>query len=553
MPPFALLPLFLAAGLLDPAAQDPASLKLPAAAVALGALALVVGLGAPGAGPGGASHPACGPAEEGAGPALRPAAWLPASIQAWVVGSWLLAAAAPFPAHQLEALAVVMVGAAGFELARRQLTPAQLVSGLALVGGLVAAATLGELAWGVDWKAPGPIGYPAGELVGPLANPNLTATFLVLCLPALAARGRGLGLALALPALVGTLSRAAVLGVGAVAVMLGLGRGASTGGGPAEATPANDSPAEGSPAEDPSTAPRRLGLALGLGAAVALLVVGATSRFDLAQVLRTRTLRARAEMGRLFLSAAARRPLLGWGPGAAGVAYGRQVERVGRSGLLGERVEHAHNPFVQALVEGGALGLGLAVALWVLAAWLCWARRGAPDRDLRALAAGAAGWGVAELVGVGSARVVGVLAAGMALGGLAGRPDPAGEGPSPGGRSAWMVALGLLLLASTPQLATQARAGRDRKQLRVPPKSRPQLEAQVDRARPHGGDLEVRFDAAAALTRAGDPPRGVARWLWIESQYPAYPGAQANRQLVRIHVQGARPPAGPAPPSAAGP
>lgn len=409
------------------------------------------------------------------------------------------AALGPFPGR-LEGLAAPLVLAGSYLVARRLLTSAEATRALGVLGGLAALATLAEPLLFAFRTSTGT--HPAGELVGPTANPALTAGLLVLALPAAGALAPWVAVPV-LAALLGTLSRAGLLGLATLALRRGL---------PARALLA--------------------GLVLGL----ALLVLGGrTGYFDPGQLVGTRTLRARIDMHTLLLPALAERPLLGHGPGAVGIVYGEAIRRVGRPQTLPDRVDHAHDPFLQLALECGALGLGTgALLLATVGSRL--------RRDPGPAADGLLGFGIAELFGTGSGSPLSLALAGLALAGLDRAPAPAPAAPGRGPA----LALGLALAALVPAGLGAARAERARARIRSDAaRGRPPEPLPVETL---AWSPEARLDLASARARAGQPGAAAAGWLALEAAFPGCGGAEQNRRALRRWLGREPPPAGPAPP-----
>lgn len=481
---------------LDLASVDPARIKL-AALLPLVGLALLA---------------------DGARGAPLPPTALDGAVLLHVLVALATSAAAPFPGRADAALAVEALAAGTYLLARRRLGPADLAGALGIAGGLLALATLGELVVSPGWKTANAGGvFPAGELVGPLANPNLTASALVLALPASLLVTGGLGLVVVLPALLGTLGRAALAAAGLQVAAL-VARG-----------------------DAPGSRRRLVAVA---GAAGLLLAIGhAAGQLDLGQVTRGRTLTARRDLWGLLAEEAATRPLGGFGPGRVGIAYGLATARRGRPDTLDDRVDHAHQPLLDAFVRGGFPGLvaSLVLAGLALGAVLRGLRSGGPAG---ALALGLAGFVLAEQTGVGlgtpalacvGALVLGALAAGDAR-------DP------PPGIAVLPILVGAGLLLATPGALARARADRARATLqRARPGSLTPNALAALRAG-HRATPDARHDSAARLILEGDLGAGVARLLLLEALHPGQARARENRALLR-RMQGRAPPAmGPAPP-----
>ncbi len=70
------------------------------------------------------------------------------------------------------------------------------------------------------------------------------------------------------------------------------------------------------------------------------------------------------------LSASSEKPLLGWGPENAGVAFNRHFDPAYYLILPhGDRLDRFHNAFVEALATTGSVGLFAYIAFWVAALW----------------------------------------------------------------------------------------------------------------------------------------------------------------------------------------
>ncbi len=294
-----------------------------------------------------------------------------------VVGLSALTGAAASPAALL---AAVLPAAAFIVLLGLRPEPDGLMRAAAAAG--LAVALIAVLQWaGADpfrlfgWTGPAG-GSDRLRVFATLGNPNFVAAFLTAALPAVWAAARTLAppwrLALVLPgaALVtgGILATGSRAPVAAVLAWAGwaLLRGA---------------------ARRPRLA---LGLALGLAAAGALVVALSTARpLD-------ETVRGRVHIWRTALSHATEAPWLGFGPGGFELFFPRwETDRLAAAETdrrFAGLAAHAHNDYVEALVDHGVIGLVLfvafpAVMLWRFAA----ARKTEPAAAAEGAAAGAVG------------------------------------------------------------------------------------------------------------------------------------------------------------------
>jgi hypothetical protein len=486
MASLALALVLLATLLLDPRGMDPATAKLPVLTLGVGLLALAS-----------ARHPR-----------PPPAAPVDMLVLAWL--AWLLvsAALAPYPARRDLGLTLALLPVAAFWFARRELTPAQVARGLAVLAGVAAASQAFELVAAPPW-AQGPMGAPANELVGCMANPNRTASLVLLGAPALLGIAGPGALALVAVALVGSLSRGAWLG--ALAAALG------------SAWLGERRPSLG-------------GLALAGALAGGLLLSG---RLHPEQVLRVRTVQSRLELADIFVDAAGRRPLTGWGPRAGGVAYGVLARERGRPEVLSDREDFAHNPLLQRATEEGVPGLLLALAL--LATWLRAARLG--ENEARWVALGLLGAGVAELFSVGLEGPLMRVLVGGAAGAAIPRLDDA-PAPSP-----VAALLGAWLLVLTPGALALSGAEYQRRQARGlggDGVSKILAKDVADRAR----SPELRYDSAGQLALSRELGLARARYLVLEARSPGYGSSEDTRRSIREYLGERAAPAvvGPAPP-----
>lgn len=477
MAPFCLAVALVALLTLDPRGMDPATAKLPLLCLGAGTLAVTSG-----------ARPGPLPRGPVAGLAL-----------AWLAWALVASARAPYPARAELGLVLAVLPVAAFWVAHRELTAAQVARGLAILAGVAAASQVLELVVAPPW-AQGPMGAPANELVGCMANPNRTAAVVLLGAPALLAAGGAPALLLVALALGGSLSRGAWLGA---LVAAAAGRAGAAGA-------------------------RGAGL-VALLAAAALL---ASSQLHVQQVLRTRTLRSRADLARVFGEAAAQRPLTGWGPRAGGVAFGLVTRQRGRPETLSDREDFAHNPLLQRLVEEGLPGLLLALAAAGL--WARTREREAPGS--RAIALGLLGAGVAELFSVGlEGPLMRVL-----VGGAAGAALPPPEDPP--ARSPASLLLGLALLAGTPHALALTGAEVQRRLARGlggDGVSRMLPKEAADRA----GSPELRYDSAGQLALARELALARARYLVLEARSPGYGSSEGTRRDIREYLGARRAPA----------
>lgn len=484
------LTLVLLAGLLavDPAGLDPAVVKLP---VLLAGTSLAL------------AASAC---------RRRHGELQPLDPAVLALGLWTLlsSALAAWPGRFPEALQGLALAGAWYWLGRRELRGSSLTRLLGALALVAAASLLLELGTRPPWAPIVGMGWRSQELVGCLANPNLTASAVLLGGPSAVLVWGWPAALLCLAGLAGTLSRGAWLGALA-------GAGAWLGSRPA------------------GLAWRPL--AGTLAAALLVLALGTTTgRLRPGQVLEGRTLRARLDLARLFGEAAGDQPATGWGPGRAGVAFAVVAARRGRPETLADRQENAHNPLLQRAVEGG-----VPAALSSLLLLVALVRR-LPSR-LRSAAPGPAlglvAMMVAESVGVGLETPFLMALAAATWGGVL-SPDvvsPDEEAPGGGARSPLAGLLALVLLAGVPGAATRAQAERARRAIRGlgpdgralhPPADLP------DRL----PSPELRYDAAGVLALERQLDLARARWLVLESGYPDYGSSRDNRRQVRELQQG---------------
>lgn len=250
------------------------------------------------------------------------------------------------------------------------------------------------------------------RVFGPLGNPSFLGMTLSMALPASivlsASRGSRAGLwwFAAIPigiALALTASRGGIVGAASGLVVAGVMlRG--------------------------SEMPRRLWV--GIGVAIAAFAVGAVwtqtapstavaTRFMATHPDRGST-EARRRLAEVALQAIPQKPLFGWGPGRADVAF----REAGQNLLTAHQQANpsAHNWFLDAQLQRGALGL--FATLWVLFVTVTQRRR-QPHCDLCAASmAGLAAWFVGMMVGFST---VGPWLAATVLLGLAIPTEPASE------------------------------------------------------------------------------------------------------------------------------
>ncbi len=447
------------------------------------------------------------------------------------------AATASFPGRIPEALPRIAIALGALLAARRGPGP-EVVSGfLAWLVQWVAVASLLELAFPPAWRSAASPEHVAGELVGPLANPNLTASVLVLGLAATRIRFGLPGLMLPCLALAGTLSRAGW--VGAAVALLARARSHRTDpSGPV-------APGPGAiPAATRGPAPRRLASVL-LLTSCAGLGLALSHRFDLGQLVRTRTVAARLALWERLGQAVTERPAVGWGPGGSAVAYGLSLEGRGPAEGLPDRVDHAHQPFLERAVEAGIPGLAasLLLALAILAGIREGLRSPHPGP-----AAGLAGLLVAESVGVGLESDCGVALAALAAGSL----PPVATLAAPGRVPGWTPRLvALALLAFLP--STWRRAGEERTRAEVPRLATHPGRIPRDRFEVVPSSPELRLDTAGLLLDPEAPDLGPrvgrsrARYLLLEASHPGAPAAGSMRRAIRERL-GAPRRQGPEPP-----
>lgn len=462
---------------------------------------------------------------------------------------WSLAssARAPFPGRLPEAGLHLGLAAGAYWLARRELSREDVEGLLAWVFLVTSASMLIELVVAPPWTIHTG-GFRAEELVGCLANPNLGASCLLLGLPAAAGRwGRG-ALVAGGAALVGSMSRGGWVGALGMLLLWGWGTRGDTG---RTRTP-------------PS--PGRWLLPV-LGGLLALFGLATLSgRLRPAHLLEARPLRARVALARIFLEAARERPLSGWGPGSAGVAFRHVTSLRGLPPSLPDRVEYAHNPFLHRAVETGVPGL----LLLLVAAGLGLGLLGRELRGSRPRAAlGLAGVLLAEQFGVGLETPVIHSLVALTLGALVGADpgepgsrttldgaDPGGADPGggppgggpPGGtarspeapppaRSPVAGFLALSLLAGAPLAVRLAVAERLRRAVRGQGPSGEAVVLPRESVDRHPSP-EYRYDSAGAVALDRDLELGRARYLVLESRYPDYGAARENRRSIREYQEG---------------
>jgi putative inorganic carbon (HCO3(-)) transporter len=191
---------------------------------------------------------------------------------------------------------------------------------------------------------------PRMRVYGTLGNPDFVAAWCCAALPisyfatverARSKRGRAIGwgiVALQLAAILATGSRAALVALAAQAIALIVYRGSGW----------------------------KKWLAMLPVAALALVLPGSRALDE--------TLRGRLYLARVSLSQVRHLPLTGYGPGSFEPQFAQwQVQWLQEHGTVDARfagsVDHAHNDYIEFLVEYGPLGLGaLLAATWPLAA-----------------------------------------------------------------------------------------------------------------------------------------------------------------------------------------
>ncbi len=321
-------------------------------------------------------------------PFSAPKLWLLCAVDLVLAASWLASRKAPRSDPQPAwpwliwvagvAIPAVLAPYASFEALLLALLPLPLA--LALYRGRLSAAKAGQaLVWGsaieslivllqfvrldpfqlLGWH-PETFSTRRMRLYGTLGNPDFVAAWLCGTLPlaaALAARRPRIGwplLAVQTGAILATGSRAAALAVGVMAVAY---------------------------AFTAARARKWMLAAIPLAAAAIWLSPG--------RPLRT-TVEGRLHLASIPLSHWRDIPIVGYGPGAFELAFTPwQVEWLRahpprQSAKLGGPVDHAHNDYVEFLIEYGPVGL---CAFLVLTGWLigtAWRRRGvSPDATAR--------------------------------------------------------------------------------------------------------------------------------------------------------------------------
>lgn len=293
-------------------------------------------------------------------PALPPA--LLASLCAWLVtlglSAWRGTALAP-------GALLLPVAGAGWLLLVASARPGagHLGRALALSGTAVAAVALAQLAGSdpfalLGWTAEGARGRM--RVFATLGNPDFVAAFLCATLPlAWAAPGllprplRAASTLLQAGAVLATGSRAAILGLGAAAIWLIL---------VARPRPAGETP-------DLRSRRSRTVLARLTPAALVAAVVVPLLALSPARGLEV-TVRGRVYVWRVVAPHLSERPLLGFGPGAFEGRFAEWEAAFWRDGRGGEAdrafagpLDHAHDDYLEMLVERGAAGLIALLAL----------------------------------------------------------------------------------------------------------------------------------------------------------------------------------------------
>lgn len=453
----------------------------------------------------------------------EPTPWVPADGRPLVAFLVLAALALPsrFPARAADFL-VHLVLVLGFYAVGR--------TGFLTLPGLrrpLAAGTVLVVALGIlqrilgSWSRPdlrGGVEGTAFELVSGLTNPDYTGAWLMLAIPLLLHfRMRGV-VALAALGLALTYSRTAWLALAGGLLLH---------------------------ARHPGQRRWILG---GLAAlAGGLFLLGGQG---LTKLLNTRTVQKRLHLYRSGLTLLGRSPIIGHGPGSFGAVYPTARPAKAREEEMNFQTDFAHDLPLQILVEGGIVGM--TVALWAFApfaGWLWEESRGppsparptrrqialaapVPNSPARALATSLTAFLLHNLFSVSAFVLATAAFAGWILGALAREKRDAAE-PSP--RIAWAAPLALVaLLALIPgrwnfhhALAAAGRAtGGSDADLAT-------LEAAVQRV---PGYAPLRYALAGRLT-AKDPDRALAHYLVLEALEPWFARLHYNRARLELDRQ----------------
>lgn len=322
-----------------------------------------------------------------------------ASASGWLPASWR--SLAPYPFRTRADFLVYVACGLVLWLAATLPRPAALVRALVFGGAAIALLALvefvtwnGHVLWFFDPYDTGPLGdYP--RMTGPFVNPDHFAAFLAMLVAPAAAelaaafqRGRrhrrrgdepehrfllatlsALGLAVMVAALVGSASRGGIVGatIGAAVVWRGAALGSRE-----EAAGELRTRRRENRAQRLQRLLRRYGpavlattiVAAGLGYAGPRARSGLDAR--LAETVVSPDLHVRMLMWRQSLPMIADYPIFGVGAGCWAEAF-RRYEAYP---MVGYRPNHAHNDYVEWVVELGLVGVSLTVALaWAYGRW----------------------------------------------------------------------------------------------------------------------------------------------------------------------------------------
>ncbi len=481
---------------LDPRGLDPAMIKLPwlTAGLSLSMLATAF--------------------------RLRPMRWCRMDTLAvvWLVWTLMADSQAPYPARWVLGPLTALLGVSGYFLARRELSRETLRPLLAVCAGFAACSQVAELFYTPSWVSKP--GMPAYELVGSLANPNLTAALVLLGAPCLIAQTGLFGIVLVSVALLGSLSRGVFLGGAAIALFYAVSSRQSAGSSPPPVS--KKSRKQGGKLSTPSPHPAKAwGAALGIAA----LLVFSQGKLHPQQLFRSRTIQSRLELWKRFRHAVFTRPFWGYGSGGAGVAFALHPVGPGEKSLLPDANHRAHNPLLQRAVEGGLFGL----LLTLLAGGIILKSSGS---SFDPVVAGILGFLVSESVSVGLETPLLRMVFWLVVGGRMAPPTSHSDAPPPPERSPLAFFLGLLLLRFGPLAWGQAEAQVLRRHARgQTPEGKAYsvpLEA-PDRLQ----NLELRYDTAAQLVLERRNVGGRSRFLVLESRFPRFVSSEEYRKSLR--------------------
>lgn len=411
------------------------------------------------------------------------------------------------------ALAVAAI-AAGAYLAGRRAGDRPGLLRAAAAGSLIALFAVSVTMIGTYTQPVGPAldaSIPTHALIGPLANPDVLAGWLLLVIP-LAAAGRG-GTwlaALGVLALAWTLSRGGLLAGGAAALLFA------------------------------SRHHARRPLALALVGALVLTGFAAVRPSDRTKLTSASTFAKRLTIWRTAFDLYRRAPLFGHGPGRFGALYetARGTDPGGTARMAPS--EFAHNVPLQIAVEYGLAGLLLfgSSVVW-FARHAARLSRDATDPTARALAAGLTAFLLHNLVSH-AAYILPVLALAAFLAGAAAtRFTPTGSLPSPRAYPLTCVLAALVLFLLAPWALCENRAAHyageaQRHLARSDAKSAVQLTTAALAESPNRP--RVRYLAAGALAEAHRPAAALAQYLLLEAQVPHYGHEPYDRARVLLDM-----------------